>query len=126
MVHLYSELHSNAVKTSQTRFSIPKMLSGKMLGGLIYKFCRLSRIVGGARAPPAPPVPAPLSQQSTGPSKAIFQIFFQIFEKFRLEGTWSPKILTQILKKSKKNQIFLQQIILFLPGYEFYIFSAFF
>ena len=38
----------------------PPMLSGKMLGGLIHKFCRLSRIVGGAIAPPAPPVPAPL------------------------------------------------------------------
>ena len=30
----------------------PPMLSGKMLGGLIHKFCRLSRIVGGAIAPP--------------------------------------------------------------------------
>ena len=42
-------------------------------------------------------------QHSTGPSKAIFRIFFQIFGKFRLEGTWSPKILTQNLKKSKKS-----------------------
>ena len=45
-------------------------------------------------------------QQSTGPSKAIFQIFFQIFEKFCLEDTWSPKILTRNSQKSKKNPIF--------------------
>ena len=45
-------------------------------------------------------------QQSTGPSKAIFRIFFQIFEKFRLEDIWSPKILTQNSEKSKQNPIF--------------------
>ena len=43
-------------------------------------------------------------QQSTGPSKAIF--FFQIFEKFCLEDTWSPKILTRNSQKSKKNPFF--------------------
>ena len=53
-------------------------------------------------------------QQSTGPSKAIFQIFFQIFEKFCLEDTWSPKILTRNSQKSKKNPFFPEKYYFFL------------
>ena len=52
-------------------------------------------------------------QQSTGPSKAIFQIFSEIFEKFRLEDTCSPKILTRNSEKSKKNPIFPEKSYFF-------------
>ena len=59
-------------------------------------------------------------------AKPFFRFFFQIFEKFCLEDTWSPKILTRNSQKSKKKSIFSRKILLFLPESEFYMFSAFF
>ena len=52
-------------------------------------------------------------QQSTGPSKAIFRIFFQIFEKFRVEDIWTPKILTRNSEKSKKIHFFYNKSYFF-------------
>ena len=45
-------------------------------------------------------------QHSTWPSKSIFGISFQFFEKFVVEDIWSTKILSRNLKKSKKIQFF--------------------
>ena len=46
-------------------------------------------------------------------AKPFFRFFFQIFEKFCLEDTWSPKILTRNSQKSKKNPIFPQKSYFF-------------
>ena len=46
-------------------------------------------------------------------AKPFFRFFFQIFEKFCLEDTWSPKILTRNSQKSKKNPIFPEKSYFF-------------
>ena len=46
-------------------------------------------------------------------AKPFFRFFFQILEKFCLEGTWSPKILTQNLENSKKIQFFYNKSYFF-------------
>ena len=46
-------------------------------------------------------------------AKLFFGFFFQFFEKFRLEDTWSSKILTRNSEKSKKNPIFPQKSYFF-------------
>ena len=63
-------------------------------------------------------VPLDLSQVLV---ESFVGFIFKIFEKLDLEDTWSAKILTRNLKKSKKNLIFLIQIILFLSESEFYM-----